>query len=68
MHLFLFVLKPKRCRCVYFQVGIPHFGDTSKCRLTRKHLTTMSVGELQLIVNDLLSQIEGRLYLLQIIV
>jgi len=46
-------------RCEYFQVGIPHFGDRSKCRMNHKQLKTMSVGELQLIVNDFLSQIEG---------
>jgi len=50
------------------QVGIPHLGDTSICHLSHKQLLTMGVGELQLIVNDLLSQIEGRLVRLLLII
>ena len=78
LHVYSNCKHKKRCKgrpimvwyylCTYFQVGIPHFGDTSICRLSHKQLMVMGVGELQLIVNDLLSQIEGWLFRMLLII
>ena len=47
------------CVCVCQVVGIPGFIDGKMRRLSRQLLQRMNIAQLQVVVNDLHTQIEG---------
>ena len=51
------------CVCVW-QVGVPELGDGRKIKISRKLLQEMNLAQLQVLVNDLHSQIESENHLI----